>query len=454
MAKAARGGSGGGTRFKYQERDADSVKKRAEQDSGAFDSIFKSGIDTWRAKVGDNLIRFIPPTWEDPDHYGHDVWVHSYIGADSGSYLCPKKMLNKACPICQAQKEAADAGDTEEAKALKATKKVAAWIIDRDDDNPTPQVYLMSWTMDRDIAALCHNKRTGKVLMIDHPDNGYDVTIKRAGAGLKTRYFGMAIDRDPSPMMDTQKETNAIMEYVDENPIPSTLLYKSADYLQSVVDGTAAKKDPDADEEDRPSARRRKPAEDEAGEDDRPTTRRRAAAEDDEPAPRRRAAAEDDEPAPRRRAAAEDDDADTRSARRREEADPDDEPAPRRRAAAEDDEPAPRRRRAEAAEEDVEDRPSTRRRPAAGEEPAEEEERPARRRRAEEDEPAPRRRANAEDEEPAPRRRAAAEDDEPAPRRRRAEAEEDEPAPRRRRAAEEDEPAEEEERRPIKRTRV
>jgi hypothetical protein len=477
-------------KFKYRERDADSVKKRAEQDSGAFDSIFKSGIDTWRAKVGDNLIRFVPPTWEDPDHYGFDVWVHSYVGADNGSYLCPKKMLNKRCPLCEAQKEAADAGETEEAKQLKATKKVAAWIIDRDDDNPTPQIYLMSWTMDRDIAALCHNKRTGKVLMIDNPDNGYDLTLKRAGAGLKTRYFGQAIDRDPSPMMDDQKASNKVMEYVDDNPIPSTLAYKDIEYLEAVVDGTNVKADKDADEDDdKPSKRKRaRDDDDDAADDGKPVKRKRAAAEDDDaedekPVKRRRASAEDDdadeeEKPSKRRASAEDDDDEKPVKRRRaepeEDADDDEKPVKRRRASAEEDEEdeKPVKRKRAEPEEDEEDEKPVKRRRSEPEEDADDDEKPVKRRRAAEPEddeadekPVKRRRAepeddDAEDEKPVKRRRAEPEDDDaddekPAKRRRADpddddDAAEEKPVKRRRSEPEEDE----EEERPAKRRRA
>jgi hypothetical protein len=411
-------GKTSGSGFRYKERASDSVKKRAEQDSGAFDSIFKSGIDTWRAKNGDNLIRFIPPTWADPDHYGFDVWVHSYIGADSGSYLCPAKMKNKPCPICDAQKEAADAGEEDEARALKASKKVAAWVIDRDDDKPIPKIYLMSWTMDRDIAALCHNKRTGKVLMIDNPEQGYDVTIKRSGQKLNTRYFGMAIDRDPSEMLDSQKEINKIMAYVEENPIPETLAFKDAKYLAAVVEGSASKKDADEEEDEKPRRRSRKREEDE--EDEAPVKKRkRAEPEEDEE--------EDEAPPKKRKRVVEEDDEE------------EDEPAPKKRKRAdpdedEEDEPAPKKRkRVEPEEEDEEEEPAPRKRKRA--DPDEDEE---------EDEPAPKKRKRAEPEEDEE------EEDEPAPKKRKRvrieedEEEEDEPAPKKRKRADPDEDEEEE----------
>lgn len=396
--------------LKYKRRDADSVKKRADQDGGNFDGIIKSGIDTFRPKQGTNTVRFLPPSWEDPDHYGFDVWVHSYIGADSGTYICPKKMLDKPCPICAAQKEAADAGEEDEAKKLKATKKVLAWVVDRDDRKPIPKVWIMSWSQDKEIATLCHSEKTGKVIMLDDPDKGFDLSFKRTGEKLNTRYLGYVVDRQASQLGDSQKQENTILAVVEENPIPSILAYKDAKYLQAVVDGKTSKKDQDEDD-DAPRTRRRGRGEPEEVDDDPPPRSRRARAEpeeaDDDPPPRRRRAEpepEDDDPPPRRR--------------RAEPEEADDDPPPRRRRAepeeAEDD-PPPRRRRAEP--EEADDDPPPRRRRAEPEEA--------------EDDPPPRRR-RAEPEEA---------DDDPPPRRRRAEPEEEpeDPPPRRRRPAAEPE---------------
>lgn len=390
--------------FVYKKRDPSAVKARAEQKGGGFDSPFKQGIDTFRPKAGDNLIRFLPPTWDDHEHYGYEIWLHRRIGADNSSYLCLSKMQDKPCPICKAAKEARDAGEQDEAKAMQAAKVVCAWVIDRDGDTQ-PVLYPMSWTMDRDIAALCINNKTGATLLIDHPDEGYDVTIKRSGHGLQTRYFGIAIDRDPSPIDESEKKQDKIIEYIQENPIPSTLHFYDAAYLEKVLEGTAEAKDEELDEDERPARRSRRDEE----EDERPSSRRRGRDEPEE---------EEEEERPRRgRRGSEDEEAeeDTRSARRREE----------------DDEP-PRRRRSEPEPEEEEEQPRSRRRS----EPEEEEE----------EAPRSRRRSDPEEEDEAPRRRGRASEDEEeeAPRRRRSEPEEEEEErPRKgRRAAE---PEEEEE---------
>ncbi|CAM5998802.1 unnamed protein product [Sphagnum balticum] len=126
----------------------------------------------------------------------------------------------------------------EEAKELSARERLVCWVIDRNgDDAERPMALSMSWTMDRDIAAQCHNKKTGKVLLIDHPDDGFDVLLKKSGQGLKTKYYGVSIDRESSPINDDEKVQDEILEFIENNPIPSILVYKDSDYLERVING-------------------------------------------------------------------------------------------------------------------------------------------------------------------------------------------------------------------------
>jgi gp32-like DNA binding protein len=304
--------------FVYKPRSEASVKERAEQTGGQYDGIFKSGLDTFRAKNGDNLIRILPATWDDHDHYGLDVWVHGFVGVSNGSYICPAKMKNKPCPICDAAKASRAAGEDEEAKDLDPKRRVVCWVIDRNEDKPIPQLYAMSWTMDRDISALCHNAKTGKVLLIDHPDEGYDVSFKRKGQKLNTDYYGYQIDRDSSPISDDDKEQESILEQITEHPVPSTLLYRSAEYLQGIMEGTIEEKDEELDET--------ASDDDDNGDEDETTSskkkKRRVEPEEEEDE------ATDDEPAPRKKKSRRDEPEEEDEVVEDEEVD-DDEPPPR-----------------------------------------------------------------------------------------------------------------------------
>jgi hypothetical protein len=275
---------------KYVPRSEKDVDEHANQSGGNFDSIFKQNVDTWSPKQGENTIRFLEPTWDDHRHYGYEIFIHNRVGADNSSYLCLNKMKKKPCPICEAQLEAKRAGEEDDAKQLSPTKRFICWILDRGDRDPDPQIYSMSWTVDRDIAALCKNKRTGKILFIDHPYEGYDVSFTRKGADIKTKYFGFQIDHESSPLIDDDKKLEDIREFITENPIPDQLKFYSYEHLKQVVTGATEDKDEeldetdetkDADEENTP---RKRPARDEdEEEDERPKRSRSRRDEDDEP---------------------------------------------------------------------------------------------------------------------------------------------------------------------------
>lgn len=273
--------------FVYKPRTATQIKERATRKSSRFDSIYKPGVDTYRSKQGDNLFRYLPPTWDDSDHYGYTIFTHFGIGPDNSTYLCLRKMLNKPCPICEAQKEAKDAGENDEASKLNYSERIVSYIIDRDADDPEkPLVFEQSWTQDRDVVSLCMNERTGEILMIDHPDNGFDVSFKKTGAGLRTKYYGYQIARDASPIHDSEKAQDEILEFVKENPIPELLNFYDYDYLKGVLSGAVPEKDQAVDESEdeevqTPPKRNAKPARneevDEEDVEEKPTARRNSA---------------------------------------------------------------------------------------------------------------------------------------------------------------------------------
>jgi hypothetical protein len=388
-------------RFQYRPRTAEDIKEQTEQQGGSFDSIFKSNIDIFKVEDGENAIRFCPPTWQDARSYSYEIWVHYNVGPRGGTYLCLKKMLNKRCPVCDAEADALQHGDKDDADELKAKKRKVAWVIDRNGDSQWPCGWSFGWTLDRDIGALLTDRKRGKVLQIDNPDNGYDVTFQRQSAKdvRNTKYFGFSIDRESSPMLDDERDQDDVLDFLQNNPLPDVLKYYSADYLEELVSGTAGENNDDddfnngdydmvtrakstrgsggsgrgRDADDAPRGRGREETrrggrrDDPPPEDDRETRRGRGRDEDD--APRGRGRDRDDAP---RRDRDRDDDRDTRRGRGRDEDtpaddddlpfdsggddnyDPDDDPE---NTAADDDRDAPRGRGGRGRDADPDDAP-------------------------------------------------------------------------------------------------
>lgn len=400
-------------RFKYRPPTKQGLKDRANQQGGQFDSVFKDGLPTWSPKEGDHQIRILPATWDDSEHYGFDIFVHYGIGADNQQYLCRHKMLDEKCCIDEERRKAERSGDGDYASELKPTKRVVVWIIDRDAEAEGPQLYAMPWTMDRDITALAVSKKNKEALLIDHPDEGFDVLFSRKGAGMKTKYIGLSIDREATPIHNKQSRQDEWLDYIAEHPIPKCLRYYDDEYIAGVFAGGASKaKDEDGDEDEPRSRRSRR------GKEEAPRSRRSRGDDEDEPK-KRRSRDEEEEEAPKRRSR--DEDEDEPKSRRKQVDDPDEE-------LDEDKYEKHHRNR----DEDEEEKPK----PRSGRQHLDDEDEPKKRRSRddEEDEPAAKRRSR-DDEEDEPRRRKPREEDEDEPKRRRSRDDEDE-EPRRERRSE------------------
>jgi hypothetical protein len=260
--------------FKYQRRDASSVRERANMRGGDFDSFTKSSTKIYKVRDGKNLIRILPPTWDDARHYGYDIWINYGIGADNQSYLSLSKMKGEPDPIADAKRVAEREGDKKLADALKPRQRIGIWVIDRMAEEEGPQFWPAPFSFDKDLANLCMDEDSGEVLMIDDPVDGRDVRFYKEGQGLKTKYDPTKIKvLQPSPLSEDERLENSWLEYVQDHPVPSVLNYYSYDHIASVFDGQA-RVDRDDDEDEKPVRK--------------PVSKAPPFDPDDEPSPRKR----------------------------------------------------------------------------------------------------------------------------------------------------------------------
>lgn len=418
------------------ERYAKTQAKRAARQGGNFQGFVKDDYKLFRPAKGDNYIRILPPTWEDADHYAIDVWSHYNVGPESATVLCLAKMKGKPCPLCEARLKANRADDEELAKELAPRQQSLVWLVNMKAKDDGPMIWAMGWTVEREFAKLSRDKESGASLLLDDPDEGYNIGFEREGERDRTRYGGFQVGRRASSIDDEW------LNYVTEHPLPDCLVWRDYDEIQALFEGSPSSGDDDddgpksrrgrssRDDDDRParSARRGRSAEPD-DDDDRPARRGRDDDDDDRPAARMRDRRSPESPAPRggsRRSRDDDDDdsgtrsvnraADRASSRRDAEPDDDDRPARSSRRGRDDDDDRPARRGRDAEpDDDDDDRPARSSRRGRDAEP-DDDDRPARRGNgsAREAEPAPRTRARV-----APRKAAPDdEDDAPSGRRR------------------------------------
>ena len=234
--------------FKYQERTAEDMEQRQKSFSGR-DSYFSKNMKFFVTKGGGNKIRIMPPTWEGAKHYGHDIYVHYGIGPDNVGYLCLDRMSGEPCPLCEARAEADHTGDEDLAKALRATRRVAVYVIDRSAPGEGPKVWAMPQTVDKEICAQAWDKETGEVYALDHPDEGYDISFDVEGQGQTKKYVGIRLARRSSPLSDDDKQAMAWLQHVTDFPIPNELVLHEYDEMKQAFEGqpsAAAEKDQDS----------------------------------------------------------------------------------------------------------------------------------------------------------------------------------------------------------------
>ncbi len=254
-----------GKTFVYQDRPDELLKKRME--TGGFSgggvflqgfNIFKPAVPTTKDARMTNKIRILPPTWDNPLHYGYEVWVHYNIGDDKNksAFVCNKLMGRGECPVCE--QIALHKSDKEYVDKIKAVRKVVVWLIDRAEEAAGPKLWAMSVTLDRKLAFQANDEDSGRVLKIDHQEKGYDVafdTVKGAKEGIAFTYDGEKISRTDKPIFADADKMSTVLDFISEHPIPDVLNFKDYDFVKGVFEGrinVASKVDNEEVHEEKP----------------------------------------------------------------------------------------------------------------------------------------------------------------------------------------------------------
>lgn len=266
--------------FAYRRRSVDDVRKRAAEKTGSFDSFIKSELKRYKVRDGKNLIRILPPYWEDPKHYGYTIFVNYSIGADNQSFLSLSEMKGEKDPLAEAKKEAQHEGDKKMAKALTPRKRSLMWVIDRLDEEEGPQLWDAPFTVDTDFVNLAIDEDTKEVIYVDDPKDGCDIRFYKEGQGLGTKYPAARMKiLAPSPISEDKDMQRDWLRFAKENPVPDCLKFYSYDHIAEAFDGVVGSRDDDEDngkksgkdrDDDRPT--RGRPRDDD--DDERPTRRR------------------------------------------------------------------------------------------------------------------------------------------------------------------------------------
>lgn len=247
---------GSSSKFQYRARSPEQVRERAQRQIGGRDGYFNSDAQFYTPREGDNTVRILPPPPDsDWGHYGINIVGHYDIGADSSAYLCLDKMRGEPCPICEERARATAAGEEDLADALRPGYRVGIYVIDRAQESKGPLLWNMAGGLDKDITKLCIHPKTGEVLPVDDPDDGYDLIFSREGQGLKTKYKGVQFDRASSPLSDDPDAAEKWLQYVVDHSLENQLQFFDYEYTKKAFAGQP----PPADEDETKSIPESKP---------------------------------------------------------------------------------------------------------------------------------------------------------------------------------------------------
>ena len=245
-------------KFWYKKATKEQVNRWSKESGGMYDQLIGDDFTTFAPKEDDYNVRILPPTFGDRDRYGLETFIHYSIGADRQKYLCLKNMDKGECPICEERDRANKERENDYAQKLTSRKRFACWIIDRDDEEAGPQVWLMPYTVEKEINKLRqHGKSKGLIQLVD-PDDGYDVSFSKEGTGLKTKYTGMRIDHESGPIFDDVDLNDETLEFIEENPVPDALNYFDYEHIDNVFAGGAGMDEDDDDDDDDKKKKKKK----------------------------------------------------------------------------------------------------------------------------------------------------------------------------------------------------
>lgn len=178
--------------------------------------LARYSLDMYKSEAGDNCIRIVPPPTPDV-YFGYKIWVHYDIGVMHDSYVCPVHMgvRGATCPICERREQLRQMEANEEIlRHLSARPRYLFYVVDRTSkktEEKGPQLYEAPRYINDEILNHSKIRRTGEVIDISDPDDGYVIYFSKTGKGLKTTYSGFQLEKD-EPVPDRWLDVPAFEE--------------------------------------------------------------------------------------------------------------------------------------------------------------------------------------------------------------------------------------------------
>lgn len=283
--------------IKNKKGNTSSLAKRYKQSHESSDGGSSNGskIINWRsadsdvkffqAAIGKNAINIIPYEIKSKNHplvrsgsmeigdldYVLDIWTHRFVGPSETNVLCLKRTYGKACPICEESQKLFKAGKEDEAKSLKASRRVIYNIEDVKKAPGKLQVFEAShYLFEQELIDEARSEEDGEETFVQFADIEDGAIVKfRANKSTKggfdfTEYKSFSFEeREEAIDSDLLDAAISFDEF---------LIVPTYEQVQAILYGVDEDGDEDGDDEDAPKSSKKnskKPAlKDEDGDED------------------------------------------------------------------------------------------------------------------------------------------------------------------------------------------
>lgn len=160
------------------------IKEKLEKSGINRPYYIVADVPLYKVKEGDNYIRILPPVGDEED-FGLDIWVHSFLGPDRGSYLCVEKtnvggIKRKKCVLCDLYRRMQ--GKNEDlARALAPRRRTLYWVLDISEKPQSEEPLLFDAPyrqVAEEILMRCVDRRTGEVIDISDVEEGREIIFR------------------------------------------------------------------------------------------------------------------------------------------------------------------------------------------------------------------------------------------------------------------------------------
>lgn len=194
---------------------------------------FPADTEFFTPQEGRNTVSIVPYTIKTDKHplvrnktlevgdmdYIMDVWEHRGVGPTQANVLCLQHTYGKPCPICEEANRLKKEGHDEEAKALKAKRRVYYNVLDPKDDKV--KVFATShYLFEKELIEEARDDDEGGYIDFADPEEGKDVRFRANKTSFqKQEYFEYKsfsfVDRKAPLSKHTLEEAISFDEYLD-----------------------------------------------------------------------------------------------------------------------------------------------------------------------------------------------------------------------------------------------